>query len=395
MRPLTQIPRQGVEATLAGLRTESRGQSMETGLSLVSKAKDFGLSMKDYLTLAIDTRQSEKPEQYADLNGYEAALAYLQLPVRDDFSHGVTLDLASDTFQTYPGTRALFPEVFNDMVQWKYRQNANLERVESLIAQSRTISGVEEVTTIVNDDAADYKVARPISEMANIPVKTLRTTEKTVRFYKFGGGIRTSYEFGRRAKLELLTPFMNRMQREVEMGKVGVVTNLLVNGDGVAAAAPSTNQSSYNTVTGSTATNGQISYKHLLAWLLAQYNAGIYIDTVVGNIDAYLQWLLMFAVPTTDKNRTDAENLAAAGFKVGGVPILDGVINFALSTTAPANKLVGFAKAETVEELVEAGSLIQESESAIKNQTITVVKTENSGYKLVHDDTRAVFNYGA
>jgi hypothetical protein len=80
---------------------------------------------------------------------------------------------------------------------------------------------------------------------------------------------------------------------------------------------------------------------------------------VVGNWDAYIQWLMMFAVPTSANVRTDAENLAAAGFKVAGVPLLNGVVNFALSSTMPANQLLGMSKGETLEELIEAGSIIR------------------------------------
>jgi hypothetical protein len=115
---------------------------------------------------------------------------------------------------------------------------------------------------------------------------------------------------------------------------------------------------------------------------------------VVGNWDAYVQWLMMFAVPTSANVRTDAENLAAAGFRIGGVPLINGVVNFALSSTMPANKLLGMIKGETLEELIEAGSTIEESERSIINQSITYVRTVNAGYRLAWGDTRQLFDYG-
>jgi len=103
----------------------------------------------------------------------------------------------------------------------------------------------------------------------------------------------------------------------------------------------------------------------------------------------------MFAIPTTHNATTDAEMLARTGFQIGGVPILNGAVNFALSSGVPAGRLIGLSKGDTLEELIEAGSNIEESERAIQNQSITFVKTENSGYKLAFPDTRSIYNWTA
>lgn len=394
--PLSQIKRRPVAEVVGDLRASSHNASAEAGHVLLTQASEYGVTLRDYLTLAIDVRGSENPEQYQDgaglLNGYEAALLSLGLPVNDNFEQGITLDLASDTFQTFPGTRALFPEVVDDLVQWNYRQNL-LENTGALVGISRTVSGTQMITTVVDDDQGNYQTVRQVAELGRIPVKTIRTTEHGVTFYKHGGGYRTSYEFSRRARLDLLTPYANRMARETEMSKVGHATQLLVNGDAVHGAAPVVDQSSYDAQVGEAATDGKISFKHLLMWLVERAKAGTPVDTVVGNWNAYIQWLFMFALPTSDKTVTDADQLARTGFQIGGVPILSGVVNFALSSTMPDGQLMGYSKADTLEEMIEAGSLINESERAIQNQSITYVKTENSGYRLVFGDTRSIFDF--
>ena len=169
----------------------------------------------------------------------------------------------------------------------------------------------------------------------------------------------------------------------------------IINGDGAYGAAPEVNQSSFNAVVGTNSTNGVLSFKHLIAWLVSRAKLGVPIDTVIGNFDTYVHWLFMFALPSTDKTVTDAQQMAASGFQIGGVPILNGAVNFALASNAPANKLIGIQRAITVEELIESGSQIEESERAIKNRTVTYVATECSGFRLVFGDTRSVFNYGA
>lgn len=395
LRPLSEIQRVAPETLLAPLKASGSSVSADAGLTLLANARAYGLEMRDYLRLAVDPTKSNSDE-FEGLNGYEASLKYLNLPVADDFEAGVVLDLASDTFQASPGTRALFPEVIDDMVRWKYRQD-RFEQMANLVSSTRTISGVEMISTVVDDRDEDYKVMRSIAELAPMPVKSIRTSQSSVKMYKIGGGYRTSYEFSRRARLDLLTPYAARMNRELEMSKVGVATSVLINGDGVQAGASIKNQSAYNNAHGAgAATNGQISYKHLLQWLIERAKAGTPVDTVVGNWGAYIDWLFMFAIPGSgSSDKTPAQNMAAAGFRIGGVPLLNGQVNFALSSTMPDNQLLGYTKDETLEELIEAGSLITESERAIATQSISYFKSEVSGVRLVFGDTRQIYNYGA
>lgn len=394
MRNLTQVRRRSVEE-LKPLISEDRHAALNLAQQICSEAREFGLGLRDYLTLAIDVNASENAARYltkdGQMTGYEAALSYLNLPVRDDLSSGVVLDAASDTFQTYPGTRMMFPEVVDDVVQWKYRQPM-FENTSALVAQSRTINGVEMITTLVDDKEDDYKGTAAVAELGRVPVRTIRTTQQSVGIFKHGSGLRYSYEFARRARIDLLTPYQNRMVREAEMSKVLLATSILVNGDGVAPAATEVNQSTYD----SSATSGTLSRKALLAWFIARAKAGVPIDTVVGNWDAYVQWLMLFAMPVANtQGLTEGELLARTGFQIGGVPLLNGTVNFALSSGVSNNKLVGYSKGDTLEELIEAGSDISESERSITNQSISFVKTVNAGYRLAFPDTRSVLNFGA
>jgi hypothetical protein len=388
---LSKIKRRGVES-LAKLRNEQPSESKAAAELLIHEAKGYGLNLRDFLTLAIDPSISENKERYQDavgyLNGYEATLAYLNLPVRDDFANGIVLDAASDTFQTYAGTRALFPEVIDDMVRWKYKQD-QLESTAPMVSQSRSMSGTEMITTIVDDKGDDYQATRAVAELGRVPVRTIRTSETSVRMFKHGGGLRYSYEFSRRARLDLLTPYFVRMKRETEISKVALATSLLINGDGVNAPAGVVNQSAMDTG----ATAGRISRRAIVKWLLARAKAGTPVDTVVGNYDAYLEWLELFAAPVVAAGKTDAEVASAQGVVLGGIPLLRATANFALSSNVPDGQLVGLSQGDTMEELVEAGSNIEESERSIANQSVTVVKTENAGYKINFGDTRSVFDF--
>lgn len=389
---LSDIKRQPAEAVLGGLKAASNHDSHQAALNLLAQARDARLNLRDYLTLAIDPRQGENKDRYmgAQLNGYEAALDFLNLPFRNDLEQGVLLQAASDTFQTFPGTRALFPEVVDDMLRWKSRQD-QIETTAAIVGQTRTISGTELVSTVVEDDSA-ARGTYTVPELANIPVRSIRTSETSVKMFKHGSAYRTSYEFNRRVSLDILTPFAARVSRQLEISKVAAATSVLINGDGVNPAAPVQTLSSH----GGDLSGGkslQHNYRALATFLIKCAQAGTPVDTILGNLDVYLELLFMFT-PTL-QNRSEAEALAASGAPAVQLPILGGSVNFALGSNVPAGRLVAFNKAETLEELVEAGSNISENERTVTNQSITYVRTEVTGYKLAFGDSRFILNITA
>lgn len=395
VRPLSEIQRRAPEAVLANL-TEHGSASREAGMSLVRAAASFGLSVRDYLTLSIDPRMSENASRFDGFNGFECALAMLNLPVRNDFQNGVTLQAASNTFQTYEGTRAMFPEVVDEMMRWANRFDI-IEQVAPLVSNSRTITGPELVSIVVDpeNDPDSFRTST-VSEAGRIPVRSIRTTENSVKIWKHGSGYQTTYEFSRRASLDLLTPFAARTQRELERSKVRAAVRVALNGDGVHGAAPVKTQASF-----SGTQSGKIEYKPLLKWLVSRAKAGVPVDLVIGNWDAYVEWLMLFMAPTVQKiaagegvsQETAAEMLARTGTQLAQLPVLNFNVGFALASDMPDGQLLGITKAETLEELVEANSMISESEQSIRNQTITYVKTQSTGYKLAFGDTREIYDY--
>ncbi|CAJ3204772.1 MULTISPECIES: hypothetical protein [Burkholderia] len=397
MADLIDIERKAPAEVLANLKPSDAldtQRSVDAGKRLVRLSAEAGLNLRDYLTLAIDPRKAEDSARYEGLNGYEAALAYLNLPVRQDLSQGVLLQAASETFQTYPGTRAMFPEVMDDILRWKNRQD-QIEQVAPLVAQSRTINGTEMISTFVEDDSNE-RTTHTIPELGRIPVRTIRTSQQTVGIFKHGSGYRTSYEFNRRASLDIMTPFAARVGRELEISKVRAATAILINGDGVNGAAGVVKVSDFG---GDASKAFSSNYKALAKWLMARAKAGYPIDTIIGNYDMFVELLFMFQPVTgiSGAHATDIEALVAQGTpKINTqVPILNQSVNFHLSSAVPEGKLVGFTKAETLEELIEAGSNISENERSILNQSITYVRTENTGYKLAFPDTRQVLDVTA
>lgn len=384
-----------LEALLGDLKSTSKETSRTAGLELAAMAKDYGLPMDDFLRFAVDLNASDEGKKYAEagLDGFEAALCYLGLPVKNDYSKKISLAATNETFQTYPGTRLMFPQVIDNVLKWGSNQDY-LENVAALVGNSRTISGTEMISMVADSDE-DAEGTFLIAEGADIPVRKIKSSEYAVKMYKHGSGYEVTYEFDRRAAIDIMVPYVNRINRRLELSKVALATQILINGDGAHAAAPVAKQSEMAPKGNAAHEKGKLVYGGILAWLVDRAGNGAHapIDTVVGNYDMYLQWMLMFT-PTLN-GISQAEAMAKVGgpnVSTAGIPGMFVPIKFALSSTVPAGKLIGFTKAETLEELIEAGSQISESERAIKNQKITYVKTEVTGYRLVFGDTRSIYD---
>lgn len=390
---LSKVERQPVEQLLAGLKSKSEHESKEAGLKLLARARDANLNLRDYLTLSVDVRQGDSKELYsnAKMNGFEASMHFLGLPFADDLENGVLLQAASDTFNTFPGTRAMFPEVIDETLRFAVRQEM-IENAAAIVGQSRTISQTEMISTVVDDDSAELGTFT-VPELARVPVRTIRTSETSVKMFKHGSAYRTSYEFNRRARLDIMTPFAARVARQLEISKVAAATSVLINGDGINGAATAETLGSYGAdFTGTLSLKD--NYRALAKFLMKRAKAGNPVDTIVGNFDTYVELMFMF-LQTKDMGGSDVQQIASMGGPSMQLPIMGGAVRFAFSSAVPDDRLICFSRAETLEELVESGAQISENERSILNQSITYVRTEVTGYKLAFGDTRTILNTAA
>lgn len=396
-KPTTELTqnRRPVADVVGALMSDSNAESEQAGLALLASAKEYGLSVDNYLRLAV---QPEGIAAELKLDGYEASKVFLGLPTKDDFKNGVVLQAAADAFASYRGVRALFPEVIDDVVQWKYRQT-EFETPEALVSQSRTINGTELITTVVTDNEEDYQRYGMIAEGARIPIWSIKASDQSVKIFKFGVGLEWTYEFARRASLDLITPYVMRAEKATKIAQVATAYGLMVNGDGVHGAAAVRNASDVNAdnnLDADATAAGRLNWEVLTAWLVERAKSGAPIDTVAGNWDTYLQWRLMFAKPSVAEGMTSSDVLQRAGVSAAQAnPQLDFNINFALVSDAAPNQLLGFSKSDTAEELIESGSDIEESEKVIKTQRVNLFSTKNAGYRLIFGDTREILQLDA
>jgi hypothetical protein len=382
------IQKRKLEDIVNGLLSDSATESVMAGERLAKDAKEANMSLDKFLDYAVDLSEGEASDLHAKgLSGYEMVNLKMGLPTKNDPRNQVSLAQASETFATKPGSRVLFPYTVDNVLRWNSRMDT-MERVEDLIASSRTITGNELVRTVLEDTAEDRKTFR-VSEGARIPVRRVKLSNTAVDIFKHASGIEFTYEFERRASLDVITPFAARVERDLQLSKIGSATNIIISGDGVNAAAATLDQATLDPQ----ATDGKISYDGILAACAIAAKNHTPIDTIAGDIDAYMQLVKLFGTPATS-SAFAADQMAQKGapqfLQLSNIFL---PIRFVLNSAVPAGKLLMFNRADTLEEIVESGSRIQEEERAVRSQVITYVKSENTGYGLVYGDTRWVYTY--
>ena len=400
LRSKTDIQRVAPSELLSGVLSLDSRVSEDAGLSLCKNAASFGLNLRDYLRLAADPRLEKDEAVKAQLstgngqylNGYEASLSLAGLPVQDDFDSGVTMQLAADSFASRKGLRGLMPEVVEDVLRWKHKQDM-WSNMDGMLANRRTIDGVEMITKVTMDDDSQTHGTFSAPEFGRLPTFTLSAGEHAVKFYKVGSAIKTSYEFERRVTIDILTPYAARVEKQKQIDKLRVATAVMINGDGVHGAANTEDLKAVKWGGDWTANKTlKDNYKALVRFLASRAYAGMPIDTIAGNINTYVELLFMFA--PTNVVKSEMEHLQGKGFPRVGLtlPILNDV-NFKLVPAMPDNKLMAFSVDDTLEELTEAGSKISESEKSIQTQTYYYTNSENLGYRLLFDDTRVLVSF--
>lgn len=390
MKNITEIRKRKLDEICNPLLSESDSEAKFAAEKLSKEAAEYGLPLDKFLDLAVDLSEGEEKAAYKNgdgLSGFEQVMFKMNLPMRNNYKDQVVLAQASDTFATKPGSHILFPYAIDNVLRWNNNLEMN-ERVSDLISGSRTSNGNELVRIVAEDDAEARKTHR-VGEGARIPVRKVSYSQKAVTFYKHGSGIEYTYEYNRRASIDLITPFAARVARDLEISKIKACTDIMINGDGVNAAATPLTQSSID----SQAQSGKLSYDGLLGALAIAIKAHHPIDTIAGDIDAYLQFAKLFGTAAVSSAYQVDQQAAKGGPQFMALRNIFTPVNFVLDSAVPSGKLLMFNRPDTIEELVEANSQIQEEEKSARSQIITYFRTENTGYSLIYPDCRYVYTY--
>ena len=345
----------------------------------IEAAAAEGISLSTYL----NNKYSAIVEKFnGELDAFDIALLSKGIVVKDNMEFGLQSSSMMKFFTT-DENRHLFPE----FIVRQLRQISGLPSIiNDLVASTRVINGdsAKQVVLDLSNTPAGKKnkqslKKRRIAEGANIPVAELKLGEIGIKIYKYGIGVKATYEVLRRTTIDMFRKQMELVSLQAGYDEVGAVIDVIVNGDG------NTNPAVVYTATdlNPEAKEGKLDEITLVKFLVKQ--APFNFDTIVVDEEVYTQICTILM----DKNLTNNINPKIGfDFPQGLLSNLRVIYSEDLEKTANGkHQIIALAKNYAIEKTVEAGSMINEVSKTIENQTQLAVMTENAGFNKI--DSRA------
>lgn len=345
----------------------------------IEAAAAEGISLSTYL----NNKYSEIVEKFnGELDAFDIALLSKGIIVKDNMEFGIQSSSMMKFFTT-DENRHLFPE----FIIRQLRQISGLPSIiNDLVASTRVITGdsAKQVVLDLSNTPAGKKnkqslKKRRIAEGANIPVAELKLGEIGIKIYKYGIGVKATYEVLRRTTIDMFRKQMELVSLQASYDEVGAVIDVIVNGDGNTNPAEVYKATDLN----KEATEGKLDEITLVKFLVKQ--APFNFDTIVVDEEVYTQICTILM----DKNLTNNINPKIGfDFPQGLLSNLRVIYSEDLEkTTEGKHQIIALAKNYAIEKTVEAGSMINEVSKTIENQTQLAVMTENAGFNKI--DSRA------
>ena len=349
------------------------------------KAEDIDAAAAEGVSLSayLNNKYSNIVEKFdGELDAFDIALLSKGIIVKDNLEFGIQSSEMMKFFTTNEN-RALFPE----FIIRQLRQISGMPSIiNDLVANTRVIEGdsakqiiLDLSNTPAGKENKQSLKKRRIAEGANIPVAELKLGEIAIKIYKYGIGVKATYEVLRRTTIDMFRKQMELVSLQASYDEVGAVIDIILNGDGNTKKAEVYKATTLNTA----AQADKLDEISLIKFLVKQ--APFNFDTLIVDEEVYTQICTILM----DKNMTNAINPKVTfDFPQGLLSNLRVIYSEDLPKTSEGHhQVIGLAKKYAIEKVVEAGSVINEVSKAVENQTQLAVMTENAGFSKI--DARA------
>lgn len=348
----------------------------------IEAAAAEGVSLSTYL----NNKYSNIVEKFnGELDAFDIALLSKGIIVKDNLQFGIQSSPMMKFFTTNEN-RALFPE----FIIRQLRQISGMPSIiNDLVASTRVINGdsARQIVLDLSDTPAGQKnkqalKKRRIAEGSNIPVATLKLGETAIKIYKYGIGVKATYEVLRRTTIDMFRKQMELVSVQAAYDEVGAVIDVILNGDGNTNAATVYQATTLN----SEAVEGKIDEVTLIKFLVKgmPYN----FDTLIVDEEIYTQ----ICTVLMDKNLTNALN-PKVNFEFPQALLSNLKVIYSEDlgkTTDNKHQIIALAKNYAIEKVLEAGSTINEVSKTVENQTQLAVMTENAGFSKIESRASAI-----
>jgi hypothetical protein len=330
---------------------------------------------------------SEHRSSEDTMDGFEIAMAGAGIRTKSDHKRRIFADKVERFYASnQPESQILFPEYLNRNLRENKLADNWLNRI--IAVRTPIDSGVYDSTYMDTSKVKDFRKVR-VAERAEFPVVTMKTKEHALRLHKYGISMEITYEAVRRMRIDLLSKHLQRLSLQDQLDKRAHAIDILVNGDGNNNGATAYTTGDFD----ATATSA-ITYKSWLGWLMAPYPYTI--DTIMGSSEMVLAVLTM-----TFPNMNPLQLLALMN-QTGGVQanleLEPGVfrnVMIMLAPDAPEDTLIGIDSGNALEEIVEIGSEITETDKIISSQFNKIVTSENSAFGILYPEAIQTLTIGS
>lgn len=346
-------------------------------LGLYQDAAREGMSLSQYLERLARTNQIDealyRPDarnsQGQPLDAYQQLVAAAGIRTKGEFAQ------TGDAFLSDPNNRVLFPEFVNRQYRDAERDALNTLQISDLVSTRVGIDGTAYRTGIIEGgQEKDLEFGR-VSELGELPVYTIKLSDKAVNAYKYGGILQMSYEHVRRARLPIVSRYIAKIARAQGRRKVKQAISVALNGDGNANPA----------VASAASAGAAHTLVDLVSFQMDALKAGVQLTTITGDSAELLKLFTLdvFVGAGSTANGAALRDSGAWPSILGMTPKLA----VADSDLEGSGKILGIDTQNGLEEFYENGSELTESDRLITMQFERIAFSEVLGY--AKPDTQA------
>lgn len=332
-------------------------------------AVSAGLTFSQYL-------EREMPESdYKDgLDAFERQLQRYGILTRSLPGKGIWASKMEAFFisEDPAATPILFPEFVNRVARQALIQDDILMEMVAI----QTPIDTNAYRTIYLDNDTYLASKKRVAEGADMPVATMKTSENTIKLYKYGRRVKATYEAMRRMRLDLFALQIQGIMKQAAMDRATDAYTVLKDGDGNSNAATNYNKTDLQTGAGTDA----LTYSGWLKYMFKFYPHKM--TTIIGGVDELIE-LLTMAAPNIDPLKL-IQMLRFGGTEQGGT-MAQNIFNdyrIIYLPDATAYTLLGFDRQFALEMVTEIGSDLAETQKLITSQWQEVVISEVNGFGI-------------
>jgi len=376
----------------------------DQGLDHYKRASDLGMTLWQYFELI----QPSKPGE--TLTAFERQLQLTGIITKSDPARGLFASTGEYFFQSdRPGSAILFPTLLQKTALWaKLNFIADINRI---VSTTRTITGTSSYQSLYIDDSAIVGTGKDahgrnfrVDQRGRFPSVKIGWSETANAVTKHGVQLDWTYEFVRRASIELMTTVVARIMLQDQQELFNDAVSIAINGDtSNITANPPARVRTFRTAGAMGADDiwldsptaaGEISYEGYLKFIggFKPYN----INIIIGNTATLTKLVLMqrpnidpTSIITTLLEARSQGNITQDMTNGGLFPN----VTFYPSEAIGDGIILGMDQQFAMERVIELGSDIQEISRVIENQTEAMVISIADGVSKIFASAIQVLDF--